>query len=61
MAEEAVASGAVDQVALARAFLDDPNWALHAAERLGAPWQPPRQYARVAPGAWPAASQSRAF
>ncbi len=61
MAEEAVASGAVDQVALARAFLDDPNWAIHAAERLGAPIQPSRHFARVGPGAWPAASVSRAF
>ena len=61
MAEEAVSSGAVDQVALARAFLDDPNWAIHAAERLGAPIQGSRHFARVGPGAWPAASVSRAF
>lgn len=61
MAEEAIASGAVDQVALARAFLDDPNWAIHAAERLGAPWQVSRHYGRVGPGAWPAAPVSRAI
>lgn len=60
-AEEIVASGAVDQVALARAFLDDPNWGWHAAERLGAPLAPPRQFGRVAPGAWPGAKASRAF
>jgi 2,4-dienoyl-CoA reductase-like NADH-dependent reductase (Old Yellow Enzyme family) len=61
MAEEAVASGAVDQVALARAFLDDPNWAIHAAERLGAKWEVSRHYGRVGQGAWPGAEASRAI
>jgi 2,4-dienoyl-CoA reductase-like NADH-dependent reductase (Old Yellow Enzyme family) len=60
-AEEAVASGAVDQVALARAFLDDPNWAIHAAETLGASWAVSRHYGRVGQGAWPGASVSRAW
>ncbi|MEM6462047.1 MAG: NADH:flavin oxidoreductase/NADH oxidase [Pseudomonadota bacterium] len=33
--EEIVSSGQADMVALAREFLDDPNWPLHAAARLG--------------------------
>ncbi|MDB5569983.1 MAG: NADH:flavin oxidoreductase [Hyphomicrobiales bacterium] len=61
-AESVVASGAVDQVALARAFLDDPNWAWRAAHRLGvANVQVPRQLGRVAPGAWPGVASSRSF
>ncbi|MEM6588608.1 MAG: NADH:flavin oxidoreductase/NADH oxidase [Pseudomonadota bacterium] len=34
--EEIIAKGEADMVALARELLDDPNWALHAAARLGA-------------------------
>lgn len=34
-AEEVVASGRADLVALARELLDDPNWTLHAAAALG--------------------------
>ncbi len=59
-ANEAVASGAVDQVALARAFLDDANWGWHAAEKLGFDLPPPPQYMRVKPGSWPGAQQTRA-
>lgn len=59
-AEEAVASGKVDQVALGRAFLDDANWGWHAAEALGVKMAPPPQYMRAAPGAWPGGSDSRA-
>jgi 2,4-dienoyl-CoA reductase-like NADH-dependent reductase (Old Yellow Enzyme family) len=46
-AEEIVASGKADAVLLAREFLRDPYWALHAAVALGAegPW--PDQYARA--------------
>jgi 2,4-dienoyl-CoA reductase-like NADH-dependent reductase (Old Yellow Enzyme family) len=46
-AEEIVASGKADLVALARAFLDDARWGWHAGEALGAsvPWQ----YQRLAP------------
>lgn len=59
-ADDIVASGSVDQVALARAFLDDANWGWHAAEALGVEAQVPKQYMRVRPGAWPAAKESRA-
>ena len=36
-ADAIISSGQADCVALARAFLDDPRWVWHAAERLGAP------------------------
>jgi len=59
-AQEIVASGKADMVALARAFLDDPRWVWHAAERLGASIPYPPQYARAAPQAWPGAQLARA-
>jgi 2,4-dienoyl-CoA reductase-like NADH-dependent reductase (Old Yellow Enzyme family) len=34
--DAAIADGRADMVALAREMLDDPNWPLHAAARLGA-------------------------
>ena len=33
-AEEILASGKADMVAMARAFLDNPRWVWHAAEKL---------------------------
>ncbi len=57
-AEAIVASGEADQVAMARAFLDDPHWGWHAAKALGAEVARPLQYARVAPKLWaPAAAK----
>jgi 2,4-dienoyl-CoA reductase-like NADH-dependent reductase (Old Yellow Enzyme family) len=46
MAEEIIASGRADLVVMARAFLNDPYWPLHAAKVLKAkiPW--PSQYER---------------
>jgi 2,4-dienoyl-CoA reductase-like NADH-dependent reductase (Old Yellow Enzyme family) len=46
MAEEIVAGGQADIVVMARAFLSDPHWPLHAAKALKfkLPW--PRQYER---------------
>ena len=35
VAQEAIAQGKVDMVALARELLDNPNWALHASRSLG--------------------------
>jgi 2,4-dienoyl-CoA reductase-like NADH-dependent reductase (Old Yellow Enzyme family) len=58
-AEAIVSSGQADFVALARAFLDDPRWVWHAAERLGAPIAFPPQYARVARAQWPGAAMVR--
>jgi len=56
-AQAIISTGKADMVALARAFLDDPRWVWHAAERLGAPLDYPPQYARVAPAVWPGATQ----
>lgn len=35
LCEEIVSSGQADMIALARELLDDPNWPLHAAAKLG--------------------------
>jgi len=51
-AEEIIAGGRVDVVALARAFLYDPRWAYHAAVALGADLPYARQYERASPKAW---------
>ncbi|MFK7860289.1 MAG: NADH:flavin oxidoreductase/NADH oxidase [Granulosicoccus sp.] len=48
-AEEIVASGQADMVALARALLYNPRWVWHAAAELGATVTAPRQYWRSAP------------
>ena len=58
-AEAIVASGQADCVAMARAFLDNPRWVWHAAERLGARIAYPPQYARAAPCRWPGAAMAR--
>jgi len=59
-AEDIIARGDADQVALARAMLDNPRWPWHAAERLGATIERPPQYARTAPAVWPGATLARA-
>jgi 2,4-dienoyl-CoA reductase-like NADH-dependent reductase (Old Yellow Enzyme family) len=48
-AEAIVATGEADAVALARAMLFDPRWPWHAAARLGAKVQAPKQYLRSEP------------
>ena len=48
-AEEIVASGKADMVALARGMLWDPRWPWHAAAELGASVEAPRQYWRSQP------------
>jgi 2,4-dienoyl-CoA reductase-like NADH-dependent reductase (Old Yellow Enzyme family) len=58
-AEEIVAGGRADMVALARGFLDDPRWVWHAAERLGATVDYPPQYARSRSDQWPGATLAR--
>lgn len=54
-AEELVATGEVDMVALGRTILDDPHWPWNAARVLGATVVRPPQYARAAPEVWPGA------
>ena len=52
-AEEIIASGQADMVALARGILYDPHWPWHAAAALGAQVQAPRQYWRSQPRGLP--------
>jgi 2,4-dienoyl-CoA reductase-like NADH-dependent reductase (Old Yellow Enzyme family) len=54
-----IENGTADQVALARAILDNPRWGWHAAEALGVDLPRPPQYARVAPQVWPGAAIAR--
>jgi len=54
-AEAIVAEGRADMVALARAFLDDPHWAWHAALELGGEVAHPPQYLRAGAALWPGA------
>ena len=54
-AEDIIASGQADMVALARGFLDNPRWVWHAAQALGAAFAVPPQYARLNPKIWPGA------
>ncbi|HWU49199.1 MAG TPA: NADH:flavin oxidoreductase/NADH oxidase [Asticcacaulis sp.] len=48
-AEDIIAKGKADAVALARAMLYDPRWPWHAAAALGAQVEAPPQYLRSAP------------
>ena len=58
-AEEIVASGKSDFVALARGMLFDPRWPWHAALELGTDIEYPPQYARAHPKVWPGADWMR--
>jgi 2,4-dienoyl-CoA reductase-like NADH-dependent reductase (Old Yellow Enzyme family) len=59
LAEEAVASGQADMVAIARAFIDDPRWVWHAAEALGVRLPYRYQHERAQPSAWAGARLAR--
>ena len=52
-AESIIAQGKADMVAMARAFLDNPRWVWHAAERYGIKLDYPPPYARSRFDAWP--------
>jgi len=58
-AEEIVASGKADMVAMARAILDNPRWVWHAAERFGVKLDYPPSYARSRHDLWPGAQIAR--
>jgi NADPH2 dehydrogenase len=58
-AEAAIAEGRTDMVAMARAFLDNPRWVWHAAERFGVKLDYPPQYARARHDAWPGSKLAR--
>ncbi len=51
-ANEVVASGKADMIAVARGFLDDPRWVWHAADVLGAKPGVPGQYALARTPMW---------
>lgn len=51
-AEDIVASGKSDMVALARAFMDDPRWGWHAADALGATTHFPAPYHLARSAGW---------
>ena len=53
-ADAIIASGQADLVFLAREFLRDPYWPVHAASTLGEPASWPQQYLRAAPHRSPA-------
>jgi len=44
---------------MARAFLDNPRWVWHAAEKLGVALDYPPQYARSRHDLWPGAKLAR--
>jgi 2,4-dienoyl-CoA reductase-like NADH-dependent reductase (Old Yellow Enzyme family) len=52
-AECIVASGQSDMVGVARATLDDPRWALHAAQALGEEIAYPKSFWRLTSKYWP--------
>jgi 2,4-dienoyl-CoA reductase-like NADH-dependent reductase (Old Yellow Enzyme family) len=58
-AESIVAEGKADMVAMARAFLDNPRWVWHAAERYGLKLDYPPQYARSRYDQWPGSKLAR--
>ncbi|MCW5710575.1 oxidoreductase [Shinella sp.] len=51
-ANDLIRSGQADQVAIGRAFLDDPRWGWHAAFDLGITLSYPSPYAWAAPDEW---------
>ncbi|MBD5801545.1 NADPH dehydrogenase [Azoarcus sp. Aa7] len=56
LAERAIAQGQADCVAIGRAMLFDPRWALKAAISLGVQAAFPRQYGLGSPRSWPGAA-----
>jgi len=51
-AEEIIASGKADLIAIARAAMDDPRWAWHAARELGGEAAYAPNYVRASPAVW---------
>ena len=60
-AEEIVASGKADMVALARGMLYDPRWGWHAAAELGGHVDAPPQYWRSQPSSKRTCSATTTF
>jgi len=53
-ANDIVASGKADMIAIGRAIMDDPRWPWHVAAKLGEKIAVAPQYARSTPEHWPA-------
>jgi 2,4-dienoyl-CoA reductase-like NADH-dependent reductase (Old Yellow Enzyme family) len=51
-AEDIIASGKADLIAIARGAMDNPRWAWHAARELGAEAPYPANYQRCTPAVW---------
>ena len=51
-AEDIIASGQADLIAIARGMMDDPRWAWHAARELGVETAYAPNYVRCHPSAW---------
>ncbi len=58
-ANDIITSGKADQIALARALLDNPRWVWHAAEKFGATLSYPPQYERATATLWPGVKIAR--
>jgi NADPH2 dehydrogenase len=52
LANDLVARGDADMVAIGRGFLDDPRWVWHAAQALGDTIKYPPQYEKTRPAVW---------
>jgi 2,4-dienoyl-CoA reductase-like NADH-dependent reductase (Old Yellow Enzyme family) len=52
LANDIVARGDADMVAVGRGFLDDPRWVWHAAQALGDAVRYPPQYEKTRPAVW---------
>jgi 2,4-dienoyl-CoA reductase-like NADH-dependent reductase (Old Yellow Enzyme family) len=59
-AENILQSDHADQIALGRAFLDNPRWGWHAADALGVDLPRPLQYLRAAKAVWPGSALKHA-
>lgn len=60
LANDVVARGDADFIAIARGMMYDPRWAWHAAQELGVDTAYAEQYARCKPTLWPQAFQAEA-
>ncbi|MCZ4291015.1 oxidoreductase [Hoeflea alexandrii] len=56
LAEQAIADGHADMLAIGRAFLDNPRWPWHAAQSLGASVEMLPQFDQIRAGRWRAAA-----
>ncbi len=58
-ADAVIAEGHADMAGIARAFIDDPRWVWHAAERLGVKVDYPASYERAHAALWPGTPLAR--